>query len=134
MLGGSKSCQERKRASRSDRDALEATVAPVRRNGKELEREAQADTDGAARLKPVWMAVLAVHRQWTSPIREGGIHQGCSVILMKGSRVEGRAIDNPEAARSDEVLCRVAVDLLPYRSHGSLVQEVGESSREAQDF
>src|SRR5260370_36906154 len=80
---GSESCQERKRASRSDRGTpWTATVAPVRRNGKELEREAQADTDSAARLKPVWVAVLSVHRQWTSAISEDGIPQGCSVLPM----------------------------------------------------
>jgi hypothetical protein len=38
------------------------TVAPVRRGGKELEGEPQSDADGAARLVPIGLGILAVHR------------------------------------------------------------------------
>ena len=88
-----------------------ATVAPVRRNGKELEGKPQSQTDGPASLKPIRLAVSAVNRERTASIRERDsigrsgrtigrraitvgwrrVHQGCKIIRMKYGRIEGGA-------------------------------------------
>jgi len=60
MLGETIAVKKEKGRSVPARAPRNATVAPVRRNGKLLEGEAQAQTDVAAELVQIWLAVLAV--------------------------------------------------------------------------
>src|SRR5260370_12140568 len=111
-----------------------ATVAPVRRTGKELEGEPQPQTDITAKLEQIGLAVLAVDSEGTTSrgrIRRCVVQQGRNVIRMLSCRVEGTAIADEKTARRDEARGKVGVNLRGACSGCPPVEQVIEGSGEA---
>src|SRR5882724_6066371 len=98
---------------------LKTTAAPFSRNGKKLEREPQAQTNGSASLISIRLAIRAANCKraasaacrWTGRARWRRVHQSHVVIRMKCRGIERSAIAGNEAAWRDEVRAEAAGDI-----------------------
>ena len=82
-------------------------------------------------MPTVGLAVLAVKSQWASAVRERIVCQCGYVVRMESGRVERCALGQEIAARRDEILGRVAVDLFTHGSDCALIEQVGDDAAEA---